>query len=51
MADKSLAEQNNIMNVCSKKSENNDDLEKQLKDALFTKTESENKYEEVVKKL
>merc|ERR1712121_264439 len=44
-ADKSLADQNNIMNVCSKKSENNDDLEKQLKDAVFTKDESENKYE------
>jgi len=51
MADKSLAEQNNIMNVCSKKSENNDDLEKQLKDALFTKTESENKYETLAQKL
>ena len=44
-ADKSLADQNDVMNVCSKKSENNDDLEKQLKDAVFTKDESENKYE------
>ena len=45
MADKSLADQNELMNVCGKKNENNDDLEKQLKDAIFTKTESENKYE------
>jgi len=51
MADKSLTDQNDIMNVCSKKSENNDDLEKQLKDALFTKTESENKYETLAQKL
>jgi len=51
MADKSLADQNNIMNVCSKKSEENDDLEKQLKDANFTKTESENKYETLAQKL
>ena len=39
------------MNVCSKKSENNDDLEKQLKDAVFTKDESENKYENLAQKL
>jgi len=51
MADKSLADQNDIMNVCSKKSENNDDLEKQLKDAIFTKDESENKYETLAQKL
>eukprot|EP00091_Calanus_sinicus_P004718 TRINITY_DN15059_c1_g1_i1.p1 TRINITY_DN15059_c1_g1~~TRINITY_DN15059_c1_g1_i1.p1 ORF type:complete len:153 (+),score=64.20 TRINITY_DN15059_c1_g1_i1:177-635(+) len=50
-ADKSLADQNDIMNVCSKKSENNDDLEKQLKDAIFTKDESENKYETLAQKL
>jgi len=50
-ADKSLAEQNNMMNICSKKSENNDDLEKQLKDAVFTKDESENKYETLSQKL
>merc|ERR1711970_1015193 len=50
-ADKSLADQNNIMNVCSKKSENNDDLEKQLKDAVFTKDESENKYETLSQQL
>eukprot|EP00092_Neocalanus_flemingeri_P064931 GFUD01078877.1.p1 GENE.GFUD01078877.1~~GFUD01078877.1.p1 ORF type:complete len:285 (+),score=129.75 GFUD01078877.1:61-915(+) len=51
MADKSLADQNDIMNVCLKKSENNDDLEKQLKDALFTKTDSETKYETLAQKL
>jgi len=51
MADKSLAEQNNMMNVCSKQSENNDDLEKQLKDALLTKTDSETKYETLAQKL
>jgi hypothetical protein len=50
-ADKSLADQNDIMNVCSKKSENNYDLEKQLKDAIFTKDESENKYETLAQKL
>jgi len=51
MADKSLADQANIMNVCMKKSENNDDLEKQLKESLFTKTESETKYETLAQKL
>merc|ERR1719495_2633061 len=51
MADKSLADQNDLMNVCGKKNENNDDLEKQLKDAVFTKTESENKYETLAQKL
>jgi len=51
MADKSLGDQNDIMNVCMKKSENNDDLEKQLKESLFTKTESENKYETLAQKL
>ena len=39
-ADKSLADQNNMMNVCSKKSENIDDIEKQLKEALLQQTES-----------
>jgi len=51
MADKSLADQNELMNICSKKGENNDDLEKQLKEAVFTKTESENKYETLAQKL
>ena len=50
-ADKSLADQNDIMNVASKKSDNNDDLEKQLKDAIFTKDESEYKYESLAQKL
>merc|ERR1719348_2570466 len=51
MADKSLADQNNMMNVCSKKSENIDDIEKQLKEALLQQTESENKYELLAQKL
>jgi len=51
MADSSLGNQNTIMNVCMKKSENNDDLEKQLKESLFTKTESETKYETLAQKL
>jgi len=50
-ADKSLADQNNMMNVCSKKSENIDDIEKQLKEALLQQTESENKYELLAQKL
>jgi len=50
-ADQSLADQNSLLNVCGKKSENNDDLEKQLKDAIFTKTESETKYETLAQKL
>jgi len=50
-ADKNLADQNNASNVCSKQGESNDDLEKQLKDAIFTKDESENKYETLAQKL
>jgi len=51
MADKSLADQNSMMNVGSKKSEAMDDVEKQLKDALQQQTESENKYELMAQKL
>jgi len=51
MADKSLADQNSMMNVGSKKSEAMDDVEKQLKDALLQQTESENKYELMAQKL
>lgn len=51
MADKSLADQNSMMNVCNKKGENNDDIEKQLKEALLQQTESENKYELLAQKL
>jgi len=51
MADKSLADQNSMMNVGSKKSEAMDDVEKQLKDALIQQTESENKYELLAQKL
>jgi len=50
-ADKSLADQNSMMNECAKKSENLDDVEKQLKDALLQQTESENKYETLAQKL
>merc|ERR1712154_93595 len=51
LADKSLADQNGMMNLCSKKSENIDDIEKQLKEALLTQTDSENKYELLAQKL
>merc|ERR1711874_964266 len=51
MADKSLADQNAMLNLCSKKSANIDDIEKQLKDALLTQTDSENKYELLAQKL
>ena len=51
MADKSMADQNTMMNTGMKKSEAMDDLEKQLKDALVQQTESENKYELLAQKL
>ena len=51
MADKSLADQASMMNICNKKGENNDDIEKQLKEALLQQTESENKYELLAQKL
>merc|ERR1712141_483178 len=50
-ADQSIKDQHVISEVCSKKSENNDGLEKQLKDAQYTLTESENKYETLARKL
>merc|ERR1711997_1337776 len=50
-ADQGIKDENNINEVCSKKSENNDGLEKQLKDAQYTLTESENKYETLARKL
>ena len=40
-----------IFQICAKKSENNDSLETQLKDAQYTLTESENKYETLARKL
>ena len=50
-ADQGIKDECNINEVCSKKSENNDGLEKQLKDAQYTLTESENKYETLARKL
>ena len=40
-----------VFQICAKKSENNDSLETQLKDAQYTLTESENKYETLARKL
>merc|ERR1712088_110231 len=50
-ADQSIKDQHVISEVCAKKSENNDWLETQLKDAQYTLTESENKYETLARKL
>merc|ERR1712141_559241 len=50
-ADQSIKDQHVISEVCAKKSENNDGLETQLKDAQYTLTESENKYETLARKL
>jgi len=50
-ADKMIKDQHDISEVCAKKSETNDNLEQQLKDAQYTLTESENKYETLARKL
>jgi len=50
-ADNSVKNQHEILQVCAKKSENNDNLEVQLKDAQYTLTESETKYETLARKL
>merc|ERR1712203_762193 len=50
-ADQSIKDQHVISEVCAKKSENNDGLETQLKDAQYTLAESENKYETLARKL
>jgi len=50
-ADQGIKDEHDINEVCSKKSENNDGLEKQLKEAQYTRTESENKYETLARKL
>merc|ERR1711970_1531056 len=50
-ADQSIKDQHVISEVCTKKSENNDGLETQLKDAQYTLTDSENKYETLARKL
>ena len=50
-ADTSCKTQHEISEDCSKKSENNDGLEQQVKDAQYTLTDSENKYETLARKL
>lgn len=50
-ADKSVKDEHEMSQVCAKKSENNDQLEQQLKDAQYNLTESENKYETLARKL
>merc|ERR1711970_1101625 len=50
-ADQSVKDQHDMNNVCAKKSENNDGLETQLKEAQYTLTESETKYETLARKL
>merc|ERR1712203_381104 len=50
-ADQCIKDQHVISEVCAKKSENNDGLETQLKDAQYTLAESENKYETLARKL
>jgi chromosome segregation ATPase len=51
MADDSLKKQNDMVNMSAKQSEINDGLERQLKDAQFTRTDSENKFELLAQKL
>jgi len=50
-ADKGLKTENEQSQSCAKQSEENDGLEQQLKDAQYTRTESENKYEALARKL
>lgn len=50
-ADQSVKDQHDMNEVCTKKSENNDGLETQLKEAQYTLTESETKYETLARKL
>jgi len=50
-ADQSVKDQHDLNEVCTKKSENNDSLESQLKEAQYQLTESENKYETLARKL
>ena len=44
-ANNSSKNRHEVCEECSKRSENNDGLEQQVKDAKYTLTESENKYE------
>lgn len=50
-ADKSIKDQHDLNELCTKKGETNDNLEQQLKEAQYTLTESENKYETLARKL
>jgi len=50
-ADKGLKAENEMSQNCAKQSEENDVLEQQLKEAQYTRTESENKYEALARKL
>jgi tropomyosin-1 len=50
-ADKSVKVRHEMEQECARKSENNDGLEQQLKDAQYTLTESENKFETIARKL
>ncbi len=51
LADKSVKIRHEMEQECARKSENNDSLEQQLKDAQYNLTESENKYETIARKL
>lgn len=51
LADRTKKAQHEISEVCARKSENIDSLEQQLKEAQYTLTESENKYETLARKL
>ena len=51
LADKGLKSENEFMQSCIKQSEENENLEQQLKEAQYQRTESENKYEALARKL
>jgi len=51
LADKGLKSENEFMQNCIKQSEENENLEQQLKEAQYQRTESENKYEALARKL
>jgi len=50
-ADKCLKVENECQQTCAKQSEENESLEQQLKDAQYQRTDSENKYEALARKL
>jgi len=51
LADKCLKSENECMQSCNKQSEDSENLEQQLKEAQYQRTESENKYEALARKL